>query len=386
MDRLLDYLSEGVEGMTKAPGQLSARTRELYEAGGKKGGVTGALKSATAPYFAEGEALKGLLMSALGVSTVGDLFGRGLGSRLARHEDPAKVESDAALALGGYMAGGPKETSAGEVSVGDAARQITDAVNPLPKQMASFQRSLGEHLDKIITFAKSNGIDLDSIEGIGKAMKGSGDWIRNHYYNDMLGPVKNRQVSIAGTIKGYSGETATPSTATLGQLDARLSQVNAELDPAYSKGGRAGEAAVKSKTELNAEAAGLRTQLYKGIADATGLSPEEVAKTRGSFGALDSLAEKTNMAAAKERFSANRAARAPVTVNPLSMSGNKQFIADQAVNKLRGDVVGKQLRNATSKVKVKPYQLPRAKNLVPPPQSASHPFWQDPRESFERNP
>jgi hypothetical protein len=161
------------------------------------------------------------------------------------------------------------------------------------------------------------------------------------------------------SIKNYSGETSTsPATATLGQLDARLSQINAELNPKYAKGGIAGQAAVKSAAELNAEAAGIRTELYSGIGKAIGVDPKAVADTRGAFGALNDLAEKTGAASTKERFSANKSERAPLTINPFSSGGGKQFVADKAISKLRGDVVGKKLVDAISKAQIKPYELP----------------------------
>jgi hypothetical protein len=355
LGRLLDYIGKGMESTARTPSSVMSGARNYYKEGQQQGGILGAVKMAESPILAEGDALTGMLKSVLGVSTPGILY------RMSKKEDPAKIAADASTFLGGYALGGPKETAAGEeFSVGDAAKQITDAVNPPPKEMASFQRSIGQHLDKIVTFAKANGIDIGSVDGLAKAMKGSGDWIRSHYYNEILGPVKDRPVSIAGTIPGYGGETASPSTATLGQLDARLSQINAELNPRYSKGGMAGQAAVKSATELNAESAGIRKQLYDGVGKATGLTPEQVAQTRGSFGALESLAEKTANAAAKERYATNKSARAPITVNPFGDSG-KQFIADKAVNAVRGDVVGKGIKTALGKVKVKPYELPAAK-------------------------
>src|ERR1700678_1713162 len=355
MSRLSDYVSQIAQSTAKTPGSVIDSARNYYKEGEQQGGFTGGMRMAEAPIMAEGDANTGMLKSVLGVTAPGIAY------RVSKNEDPAKIAADAGTFLGGYMAGGPKEATAGEgLSVGDAAKQITDAVNPAPKEMAAFQRSVSQHLDKITTFAKQNGIDIGSIGGLSEAMKGAGNWIRTHYYNEILGPVKDRPVSIAGTIPGYSGETASPSTATLGQLDARLSQINAELNPKYSKGGIAGQAAVKSATELNAEAAGIRKQLYDAVGKATGLTPEQVAQTRGAFGSLDSLAEKTATAAAKERFAANKTARAPLTVNPFGDSG-KQFIADKAVNAVRGDVVGKGIKTALGKVKVKPYELPAAK-------------------------
>jgi len=243
------------------------------------------------------------------------------------------------------------------VALEDAAKVITDAVNPLPKQMGAYQKALAQHLDKILTYAASKGINLDSIEGIGSAMKGAGDWIRSHYYENILGPVKEVPMDISG-IKGYSGETASPSTASLSQLDARLSQINAELNPKFAKGGIAAQAAVKSAGDLNAEASSIRSVLYKRLGEATGLDPQVVAQTRGAFGSLDNLAEQTNAAASKGRFAANKAATEPVTVNPFGGSKGKQFILDKAVNAARGNPTTKAIRNAASKADVPRYRLP----------------------------
>lgn len=362
--RLMDYVGQSAESTAKLPSSLASRTREIYQQGKQQGGFGGAVRMAESPILAEGDALKNVLTSVLGISTPGIV------NRLINREDTAKIGADATTFLGGWMAGGPKESTSGEgLSIGDAAKQITDAVNPAPKEMAVFQRSVGQHLDKIVTFAKQNGIDIGSIQGLSQAMKGAGDWIRSHYYNEILGPVKDRTTSIAGTVPGYSGETSSPSTATLGQLDARLSQINAELNPKYSKGGIAGQAAVKSATELNAEAAGIRKQLYDAVGKATGLSPKTVAETRGAFGELGSMAEKAEVAAAKERFAANKATRAPVTVNPFSGESGKQFIADKAINSMRGDVVGKSLKNTLSKARVKPYELPKSSPVSETPKA-----------------
>jgi hypothetical protein len=333
-------------------------------------------------------------------------------------------------------------SKAAPVEVRAAAKMLTDAVNPLPKQMGAFEKSLGDQLDKVITFAQSKGMKVGSPEELAQAMKGTGDWIRQHYYENILGPVKERLASVAGNIKGYAGETSSPSNATLGQLDNRLSQINAELNPKYAKGGIAAQAAVKSATELNAEAAGIRKVLYQELGKATGIDPATIADTRKAFGSLDSLAEQTNSAASKARFAKNIAAREPVTVNPFGASKGKQFLADKAIAKMRGNPVEKSISKVVRRVETAPYELPkpnptsvtsklrtplRGENppYVPPRTSTSaevdsvaaklakrreaneaaqkamseqrakvagektlrrarHPFWQDPRGSFDK--
>ncbi len=253
----------------------------------------------------------------------------------------------------------PESAAKTEASVGleNAAKVITDAVNPLPKQMGPFQKALSQHLDKILTYAASKGINIDSIEGLGQAAKGAGDWIRSHYYENILGPVKDVPMDISG-IKGYSGATASPSTASLGQLDARLSEINAELNPKFAKGGIAAQAAVKSAGDLNAEASSIRQILYKRLGEATGIDPQVIAQTRGAFGSLDNLAEQTNSAASKGRFAANKTAAEPITVNPFGGSKGKQFVLDKAVNAVRGNPTENSIRNAVRKADVPRYQLP----------------------------
>ena len=261
----------------------------------------------------------------------------------------------------------PERSAASKVApveVKAAAKILTDAVNPLPKQMAGFEKALGEQLEKVITYAQSKGLNISSPEELSRAMKETGDWIRGHYYEKILGPVKDRVTSIAGTVKGYGGETAaSPSSATLGQLDSRLSQINAELNPKYAKGGIAGQAAVKSAAELNAEAATIRKVLYQELAKATGLTPDVIADTRKAFGSLDSLAEQAGSAASKTRYAGNVAARQPVTVNPFGASG-KQFVLDKAISAVRGNPIAKAMRNAISKVESSPYRLPEANPIA----------------------
>src|SRR5271157_308099 len=249
LSRFIDEISAGMESTAQLPTQVMGRARELYKQGQAKGGIPGGIQMLTSPFRAEGDALRGLLESVFGVTTPG------LIQRVIAKEDPAKIAADMTTFLVGWMGAGPEGESAAKLSPEQAARKITDAVNPIPTKMEQFQTSVAQHIDKIVTFAKANNIDITSLDGLGQAMKGSGDWIRQHYYNDMLAPVKDRPVSVTA-IKGYSGDTATPSTATLGQLDARLTQINAELNPKYAKGGIAAQAAVKSAGDLNAEAAG----------------------------------------------------------------------------------------------------------------------------------
>jgi hypothetical protein len=264
-------------------------------------------------------------------------------------------------------------TKVGSVALDDAAKVITNAVNPVPEKMGRFQSELAKHFDKIVTFAAQHGINIDSPEGLGRAMKQAGSSVREHYYDKILGPVKELPVDVT-SIPGYAGKTATsPSTATLADLDARLSQINADLNPKFAKKGEiAAQAAVKSAGDLNAEASAIRAVLYPRLAQATGLTPEVIAQTRQAFGSLRELAEQTNEAATKARFAANKEAQAPLTVNPFSGSKGKQFLADKVVNAVRPDPIKGAIKNAVSKADVPRYRLPEpdpvaARSALRPP-------------------
>ena len=252
----------------------------------------------------------------------------------------------------GFMAPESSLAKASTITPASTVRSLTDAINPPVKQMARFEKSLGEQLDKIISFAAQKGIKLDSVENVAQAMKEAATSIRQHYYEKILAPFKD--VSVGDT--------------TLGRLDSRLSQINAELASRYAKtGDMAARAAVKSEFELNNEAAAIRNTLYSKLGDVTGLGKEVIASTRKAFGTLESLSETTQEAASASRHAANVASREPWTLNPLS--NTKQFIADKALAKLQGNPVQKAIRNAMSRADIPRYELPE----INPPVAAKVP-------------
>jgi hypothetical protein len=235
----------------------------------------------------------------------------------------------------------------GELGAAEAAKYLTDAVNPLPRAAAGYQKALAEHLDKVLEFAKSKNLPMNTLDDFANALKTTGKAIQEHYYKNVLGPVKDMQA-------------AAGSPTTLGQLDNRLSEINAELNPKFARGGVTGEAAVKSATELTKEAAGIRKVLYEEVAKHTGNTPETIASMRSSFGSLRDLADKTELSAAKARYAKNAAQRGPITLNPFSASSGKQFIADKAVNALRGNPVDRAIRQVLSRTQRMGYSLPES--------------------------
>lgn len=236
------------------------------------------------------------------------------------------------------------------------AKMITDAVNPNPKLMPKYESELANHMDKIVATAFRKGLPIDSPETLGAAMKATADTIKAHYYDRILGPFKNNPVDTT-SIPGYSGESLSPSTATLGQLDARLSQINAELDPKFRKPGEIqAQAAVKSSGDLNAESSAIRQIYYKNLGQVSGIDPKVLAQTRQAFGSIRQLAQTTTESATMSRFMANKTAQEPLTLNPLSKT--KNFVADKALQKMQGNPAQNAIRKAIKRGGFKRYQLP----------------------------
>ena len=245
---------------------------------------------------------------------------------------------------------------AGPMVVEQAAREITNAINPAQK-MTGFEEMLAKHLDKIVTFAAQKGINLDSAANLSKAMKEAGLTIREHYFDAILKPFKNVNMDVSA-LRGYAGETSTPSTATLGQMDNRLRVVNALLNPKYNKASDiAASAAVKSAEDLNIEAASLREALYGKLGDLTGLGKETIADMNQAFGQLRDLGEVTQKSAEKARFASNKIKNAPISVNPFSKNDATTFVADKALAKLQGDTIGRAISKVMSKTEVPRYRL-----------------------------
>lgn len=212
----------------------------------------------------------------------------------------------------------------------EAAKTITDAVNPPPKSMTTFQNSVQEHLPKAIQAAREQGLPLSGRADLAQAFTAAAEKAKGTYYNDMLGPVKDQAIDTSG-IRGYQGATSYYNTATLGQLDARLSEINSTLAPSYEKGGASARAAIsaESKSALTAEAAAIRSRLYQEISNRTGIDQDAIASTKSSMGSMYNIADKITTALNKERFAANQAAQGqnlPATAQAAVIRGvNKGY-------------------------------------------------------------
>jgi hypothetical protein len=245
----------------------------------------------------------------------------------------------------------------------EAARRLTDVINPPAKQIPTFQAELARHLDKIMEFAKRRGLKLNSIDNLAKAIQGGGLELKNYWYDKVLGPVGKTKVLTSG-IPGYTG-AGEGAEATLEQLDRRLSDINNELAPKYGKEGLAAQQAVKTEAELNAEAAGIRKVLYPKISELTGIPLDQVASTRQAMGSMRKLGDQAQLSASTMRRKINTAKSSPRTFNPFDRGGRK-FIADEVLRQDPIKAAGKTIEETLGRTNVPKYQSPAVKPTSKP--------------------
>jgi hypothetical protein len=241
--------------------------------------------------------------------------------------------------------GRPPKSPSEMLSAGEAAQNITDAVNPAPKQMAAFHNNIEAQMQNIRLHAKSLGIEVRNAKDLLTVTRKAAESMRANYDKNILGPhadvtrsvdgfnYQGETVSRGGTAKqitpqriGPTSESAEgfqsasaplppsaqrvsmPRFANLNQLETRLRAINGQLSGSYEKGGLAARAALSGdeKAALNAEAGAIRSILNEELGGRTGIGEEAVANARQDYGQMGNIADKLQLAISKQRFSDNR--------------------------------------------------------------------------------
>lgn len=167
-----------------------------------------------------------------------------------------------------------------------------------------------------LDYAQRNNVPINGKLDFAKAAEGAGKEVQSHYDDKLLKPPSGQFQTIP---EGYNGELAGNgrNQATLGQINNRVNEINAELKSNFRKSlASETSGAQASDAELNAEKNSLTKILHQKIADYHGLQPEDVASVRQRAGKLRSLAEETKLSGNQDTVAAGRrdggAARTPV--------------------------------------------------------------------------
>lgn len=206
------------------------------------------------------------------------------------------------------LAGGVPEnaTPAEPMTPEVAARNLTRAVLPSAQEWPSYMNATSKEAGNIIDYARRTGTPIDSQLDWAKAARGAAEEAKNHYQQNILGPHADESVSVAGT--GYQGKSSFPNNdATLGDINARIGQINNELRPGYVKNesGKVMTAAA-NEAQLTAERNALTEKLHQQLAARTGLQPDDIAGLRQRFGRMYSIADQTEAAVNQRQLSVGK--------------------------------------------------------------------------------
>ncbi len=266
--------------------------------------------------------------------------------------------------LGAYATGKVGEFAAGKLAgsaipTRDAVRTLTDAVNPPAKNMAEFEQTMEARLPRALDYAKRKGFEINSRESLARAMEGAGDEVYDHYYQRYIAPIEDLPVSRWGR-----------ADTTVGQLERRLSTINATLFPKFQKGGIAAQASIAAgdAAALSAEAATIRGVLNRVISKKLNIPMEEVAAARATFGSMRDVADKIVRAINDERHATNLERRG-VEIP----SGSKEGLARYAIRKLTAKnpdkIVASTIKGMEKPATPKPLSQPNPSAASPKPRN-----------------
>jgi hypothetical protein len=227
-----------------------------------------------------------------------------------------------------------------------AAEAITNAVNPPAKQMPAFQKNVESQLPNIREEAEASNLPIKNRDALLSVVRNAAAKKRSFYYDSIIKPFEDVPKDV-NQIPGYQGPTSQPGFATIGQLDKRLTQINAELYPKYQKGGMQSTAAlnVQSDAALRAEAAAIRTVMNQELANRLNMTPEQVGQSRADFGQLGDLADKLELTLNTERRAVNKTAQQSPDLHITTMG-----VANKIGQALSKRVLGSPADRAVKKV------------------------------------
>jgi hypothetical protein len=197
------------------------------------------------------------------------------------------------------------------------------------------------------------------------AAGGAAEEAKNHFKGKLLGPIENETVSTTGS--GFRGANAGEGqTATLGEINKRITKINDELRSAYAKreAGQTREA-LANEPELKAEQEALSDILHKEVAKRTGLTPEQVGGLRQRYGKMYSIADQTEAAINQRQSSAGKAIEGRRDI-PTSAAGISAELFNRVVRGGPEGIADKQFGKALPQTRGIPIsELPEPTPVAP---------------------
>lgn len=316
------------------------------------------------------------LTAGAGGSAAGNYVAKSAGAS----PDQAALVGDLTGLTSGGLAAGAMPGKAAPMSKDAAVSQISDAINPSPKEIdvPKFRADLNQHLDTILQTAKSKGIAVTKgVSGLAEATEATAKDAHDFYMNKMVKPIANDEISVPSSVN--VGNSKVTLTAKVGDIVGRLKEINDTLAPKYTKGGLAAQAAIGAEqaAPLRAEAATLRATLNDYMAKRLDMPIEQVAAMRQNMGSLRQLGEDIQFYSDQARHTANSAKNAPINLE-TNAAGLAARGAQNVARKAFGNPADRAVSKAVSNYKPQAVTRPTP-TIIDKTQAPSYqPSWMKP--------
>jgi hypothetical protein len=196
-----------------------------------------------------------------------------------------------------------------------AARKLSAAVLPADKDASNFIKAAQEEIPNVLDYAKRTGNPLNTQLEFSKAAQGYAQDVLD-LKNSIEAPVQNKVVKTTGSGFGDRMQEGPDTFATVGAIDKRITAINDELRAPRLNAGDS-RAALAGTQDLQQEASRLRTILHKELADASGLTPDDISQIRQRAGRAYELANDTDAAVTKRMQAEGKTDMGPLHLNQL---------------------------------------------------------------------
>lgn len=211
-----------------------------------------------------------------------------------------------------------------------AAIDLTNAIGPEAKRIPDYRKAAQVEVPNILDYAKRTNNPLRTKIEFSKAAEGNAIESANHYNQNVLGPNAEHRETVPTTsgVNKYqpSGENPPPPTASLGDINQRIIQINKELSKPKLNAGDA-RTAMASDQDLIGEHRALTDILHRSLSNLTGIDPADIADLRQRVGRSREIANDTRATVDKTGVDEAKPGEIPI---------HKTGIISKAVNAARG--------------------------------------------------
>jgi hypothetical protein len=246
--------------------------------------------------------------------------------------------------VGGLLLGGGEGEPKTPKAPREIASDLTSAINPPRQEYRSMHGAWQQEAGDLLDYSNRTGVPLGGLERTRYMLQGLNQEVRNFYQQNMMSPqVAGTEVGKPPLFQGRTMGEGAGQRTTLGDLDARATQLNAQLRDNYmARLAGKEQTGLANDATLKAELTQVDQALYDGISKQTGYSTDDVRAIRQKMGRTYQLGYQTE-AAIFDKMSRTRTGAEgsgmPQSLNQAAFQylnrrflGGPMGIADKALN------------------------------------------------------